>query len=43
MAMPPLRDLANKLNFQAHLATNVTRIANFPEYPLASSQVSPPA
>lgn len=30
--MAPLRDLVNKLNFQVHLAPNVNRIANSPEY-----------
>lgn len=32
MAMPPLRDLANKLIFQVHLATIAAHIANFQEF-----------
>ncbi|STA81767.1 Uncharacterised protein [Citrobacter koseri] len=38
MAMLRLPDLVNKVNFRPHLAANVSRIANFPEYPLAPSQ-----
>ena len=43
MAMPPLRDLANKLIFQVHLATIAAHIANFQEFPLVSSQAWLPA
>ena len=35
MAMPPLLDLENKLNFRYPKATNVARIVNFPGFLLA--------
>ena len=43
MAMPPLLDLANKLNFRYLAATNVARIANFPESLLARQPGARPA
>ena len=43
MAMPPLRDLENKLIFQVHLATIAVHIANFPEFLLGPSQAWLPA
>ena len=43
MAMPPLRDPANKLIFQAHLAAIAAHIANFPVFPLVPSQAWLPA